>query len=150
MLILTFLNCPVGTLTGHIILENHVLASQDQAISRNTGNAFFVQIINPYVYSRFNTSNNKIINLGDPIDVTDGVNLRTLNKHNIKPSDHTNRFASLMDPKNGLLQWTDLLTNSIALNSIGDLETTSGNYHTYNKKVINPSIRKNSEGGYEI
>ena len=150
MLILTFLNCPVGTLTGHIILENHVLASQDQAISRNTGNAFFVQIINPYVYSRFNTSNNKIINLGDPIDVTDGVNLRTLNKHNIKPSDHTNRFASLMDPKNGLLQWTDLLTNSIALNSIGDLETTSGNYHTYNKKVINASIRKNSEGRYEI
>ena len=150
MLILTFLNCPVGTLTGHIIPENHVLASQDQAISRNTGNAFFVQIINPYVYSRFNTSNNKIINLGDPIDVTDGVNLRTLNKNNIKPPDHTNRFASLMDPKNGLLQWTDLLTNSIALNSIGDLETTSGNYHTYNKKVINASIRKNSEGGYEI
>ena len=37
-----------------------------------------------------------------------------------------------MDPKNGILQWTDLLTNSIALNSIGDLETTSGNYHTYN------------------
>ena len=39
-----------------------------------------------------------------------------------------------MDPTNGLLQWTDVLTNSIALNSIGDLETTSGNYHTYNKK----------------
>ena len=39
-----------------------------------------------------------------------------------------------MDPTNGLLQWTDVPTNSIALNSIGDLETTSGNYHTYNKK----------------
>ena len=95
-------------------------------------------------------SNNKIIHLGDPIDATDGVNLRTLNKHNIKPSGHTNRFSYLMDPKNGLLQWTDLLTNGIALNSIGDLETTSGNHHTYNKKVINASIRKNSEGGYEI
>ena len=55
-----------------------------------------------------------------------------------------------MDPKNGLLQWTDLLTNSIALNSIGNLETTSGNYHTYNKKAINASIRKNSEGRYRI
>ena len=53
-----------------------------------------------------------------------------------------------MDPKNGILQWTDLLTNSIALNTIGDVETTLGNYHTYNKKVIFASIRKNSEGGY--
>ena len=54
-----------------------------------------------------------------------------------------------MDPTNGLLQWTDLLTNSIALNSIGDLEATSGNYHSYNKKVIFASVRKNSEGGYK-
>ena len=52
-----------------------------------------------------------------------------------------------MDPTNGLLQWTDLLTNSIALNSIGDLNATSGNYHTYNKKVIYASIIKNSQGG---
>ena len=90
----------------------------------------------------------KIINLGDPTGDTDGVNLRTLNKYNIKPSDHTNRFAYLMEPANDLLQWTDLLTNSIALNSI-DLEATSGNYHSYNKKVIFASIRKNSEGGYK-
>ena len=48
-----------GTVTGHIIFANHVLASQDQAISCNTG----------------------------------------------------------------LLQWTDLLTDCIALNSIGDLDT---------------------------
>ena len=52
-----------------------------------------------------------------------------------------------MDPTNGLLQWTDLLTDSIALNSIGDLEATSGNYHSYNKKAIFAS--KNSEGGYK-
>ena len=51
-------------------------------------------------------------------DATDGVNLRTLNKYNIKPSHHTNRFAYLMDPTNGLLQWTDLLTNSIALKKL--------------------------------
>ena len=54
-----------------------------------------------------------------------------------------------MDPTTGLLQWTDLLSESIALNSIGDLNTTSGNYHTYNKKVIYASIKKNSEGGYK-
>ena len=34
--------------------------------------------------------NNKITNLADP---TDAINLRTLNKYFIKPSDHTNRFA---------------------------------------------------------
>ena len=72
---------------------------------------------------------------------------KTLNIHIIKPSDHTNRFAYLMNPKNGLLQWTDLLSNSIALNSIGHVAETSDNYHTYNKKVIYASIKKNSEGG---
>ena len=103
----------------------------------------------PYVYHQFNMVKNKIINLGDPTDATDGVNLRTLNKHFIKPSDHTNRFAYLMDPTNGLLQWTDLQTDSIALNSIGDLNATSGNYHTYNKKVIFTSIKTNSGGAYK-
>ena len=144
-----YLKLSGGTMTGHIILNNAVLTSQYQAISRNTGNAFFVQITNPYVYHQFNMVKNKIINLGDPTVATDAINLRTLNKHFIKPSDHTNRFAYLMDPTNGLLQWTDLLTDSIALNSIGDLNATSGNYHTYNKKVIFASIKKNSEGGYK-
>ena len=144
-----YLKLSGGTMTGHIILNNAVLTSQYQAISRNTGNAFFVQISNPYVYHQFNMVKNKIINLGDPTDATDAINLRTLKKHFIKPSDHTNRFAYLMDPKNGLLQWTDLLTDSIALNSIGDLNATSGNYHTYNKKVIFAFIKKNSGGGYK-
>ena len=144
-----YLKLSGGTVTGHITLNNAVLTSHYKAISRNTGNAFFVQITNPYVYHKFNMVKNKIINLGDPTDATDAINLRTLNKHFIKPSDHTNRFAYLMDPTNGLLQWTDLLTNSIALNSIGDLSATSGNYHTYNKKVIFASIRKNSQGGYK-
>ena len=144
-----YLKLSGGTVTGHIILNNTVLTSQYQALSRTTGNAFFVQITNPYVYHKFNMVKNKTVNLGDPTDATDGVNLRTLNTYNIKPSDHTNRFAYLIDPTNGLLRWTDLLTNSIALNSIGDLEPTSGNYHTYNKKVIYASIRKNSQGGYK-
>ena len=88
-------------------------------------------------------------NMEDPTTDTDGVNLKTLNRYIKKPSDHTNRFAYLIDPTNGLLQWTDLLTNSTALNSIGDLNAKSGNYHTYNKKVIYASIRKNSQGGYK-
>ena len=144
-----YLKLSGGTMTGHIILNNKILTSQYQAINRNTGNAFFVQITNPYVYHQFNMVKNKIINLGVPTDATDAINLRTLNKHFIKPSDHTNRFAYLMDPTNGLLKWTDLLTDRIALNSIGDLEATSGNYHSYNKKVIFASIKKNSEGGYK-
>ena len=144
-----YLKLSGGTMTGHIILNNAVLTSQYQAINRNTGNAFFVQITNPYVYHQFNMVKNKIINLGDPTDATDAINLKTLNKYDIKPSDHTNRFAYLMDPTNGLLQWTDLLTDSIALNSIGDLNATSGNYHAYNKKVIFASIKKNSGEGYQ-
>ena len=125
-----------GTMTGHIILNNAVLTSQYQAINRNTGNAFFVQITNPYVYHQFNMVKHKIINLGDPTDATDAINRITLNKHFIKPSDHTNRFAYLMGPRNGLLQWNDLLGDSIALNSIGDLETTS--YHA----TIIPTMKR--------
>ena len=49
-------------------------------------------------------ANNKLTNLADPTNTTDGVNLQTINKYNRKPSDHTNRFAYLMDPTNGLLQ----------------------------------------------
>ena len=36
-----YLKLSGGTVTGHIILNNAALASQYQAISRNTGNAFF-------------------------------------------------------------------------------------------------------------
>ena len=38
-----------GTRSGNIILYNTILASQYQALSRTTGNAFFVQITTPYV-----------------------------------------------------------------------------------------------------
>ena len=51
-----------------------------------------------------NLGNNKITNLTNPTDSTDGVNLRTLNNHIIKPSDHTNRFAYLMDPTPNVFQ----------------------------------------------
>ena len=39
-----------GSRSGNIILYNTILASQYQALSRTTGNAFFVQITTPYVY----------------------------------------------------------------------------------------------------
>ena len=39
-----------GTRSGNIVLYNTILASQYQALSWTTGNAFFVQITTPYVY----------------------------------------------------------------------------------------------------
>ena len=42
-----YLKLSGGTVTGHIILNNTVLTSQYQALSRTTGNAFFVPITNP-------------------------------------------------------------------------------------------------------
>ena len=96
-----------------------------------------------------NMGNNKITNLADPKGATGGINLKTLNTYIKKPLDHTNRFVYLMNPTNGLLQWTDLLTDIIALYSIGDLNATSGNDHSYNKKVIFASIRENTHGGYK-
>ena len=137
------------TVTGQLYIPNTLILSQNQALNGHTEKAFFVQITNPYVYTRFNMTNNKIINLANSTDATDGFNLRTLNTHILKPSDHTNRFAYLMNPTTGLPQSTDLLGDNVPLNSIGDLETTSGNYHTYNKKVIYASIKKNSEGRYK-
>ena len=65
-------------------MSNAVLTSQYQAISRNTGNAFFVQITNPYVCHQFNTFKNKIINLGDPTDATDAINKQYLEKSHVK------------------------------------------------------------------
>ena len=61
-----YLKLSGGTVTGHIILNNPLLVSQYQAISRNTGNAYFVQSFIPYAYSRFNLVKNKTINLRDP------------------------------------------------------------------------------------
>ena len=81
-----YLKLSGGTVTGHIMLSNAILISQYQAISRNTGNAFFVQLTNPYVYHRCNMIKNKIINLGDPTDDTDSVNKQYLEKSHVKPS----------------------------------------------------------------
>ena len=105
-----YLKLSGGTMTGHIILNNAVLTSQYQAISRSTGNAFFVQITNPYVYHQFNMVKNKIINLGDPTDATDAVNKQYLEKSHVKPSHYNNEFKYLMTNR---LAWTDLEPNNI-------------------------------------
>ena len=129
-----FLKLSGGTLTGALYLKTTSQVTHDEALNVTTATAYFVKVHNPYVYTRFNMTNHKIINLADPTDATDGVSLRTLNTHIIKPSNHTNGFAYFMNPTTGLPQWTDLLGDSIALISIGDLNTALGNYHTYNKK----------------
>ena len=135
---------------GRVLYNISQVVSLVEAITLQTANSKYLWTTGRKAMTGdLSMGNNKITNLADPQSDKDDVNLKTLNTHVIKPSDHTNRFAYLMDPKNGLLQWTDLLSDSIALNSIGDLETTSGNYHTYNKKVIYTSIKKNSEGGYK-
>jgi len=86
-----YLKLSGGTMSGNIILNSTLLFSQYQALSRTTGNAFFVQITNPYVYSRFN--NNK----------------QYLEKSHVKPSHYNNEFKYLMTDK---LRWTDLQADS--------------------------------------
>ena len=100
-----YLKLSGDTVTGNIILTSSMLLSQYQALSRNTGNAFFVQITNRYVYHRFNMVKNKIINLGDPTDATDAVNKQYLKKSDVKPTHYNNDFKYLMTNK---LAWTDL------------------------------------------
>ena len=135
-------------MTGHIILNNAVLTSQYQAISRSTGNAFFVQITNPYVYHQFNMVKNKIINLGDPTDATDAINMQYLEKSHVKPSHYNNEFKYLMTNK---LAWTDLEpnnTDSFDITKIDNLMPQDGNYHQYNHKVLYTTIIKDQQGGY--
>ena len=110
-----YLKLSGGTVTGHIILNNAVLTSQYQAISRSTGNAFFVQITNPYVYHQFNIVNNRIYNLADPTDPTDAINKQYLEKSHVKPSLYNNEFKYLMTNR---LAWTDLQADSFDITKI--------------------------------
>ena len=129
-----------GTVTGHIILNNAILTSQYQAISWSTGNAFFVQLTDPYVYHKFNKVKNKIINLGDPTDATDAVNKQYLEKSHVKPSHYNNEFKYLMTNQ---LAWTDLQANSFDITKIDNLMPQDRNYHQYNHKG---SIYNHSKG----
>ena len=133
-------------MTGHIILNNKILTSQYQAINRNTGNAFFVQITNPYVYHQFNMV--KIINLGDRTDATEAINMQYLEKSHVKPSHYNNEFKYLMTNR---LAWTDLEpnnTDSFDITKIDNLMPQDGNYHQYNHKVLYTTIIKDKQGGY--
>ena len=144
-----YLKLSGGTMTGHIMLNNKILTSQYQAINRNTGNAFLAQITNPYVYHQFNMIKNKIINLGDPTDASDGVNKQYLEKSHVKPSHYNNEFKYLMTNK---LAWTDLEPNNIDsfdITKIDNLMSQDGNYyHQYNHKVLYTTIIKDQQGGY--
>ena len=128
-----YLQLSDGTVTGYIILNNAVLTSQYQALSRTTGNAFFVQITNPYVYHKFNMVKNKIINLGDPTDATDAINKQYLEKSHVKPSHYNNEFKCLMTYRSA---WTDLQADSFDITKIDNLMPQDGNYHQYNHKVL--------------
>ena len=128
-----YLKLSGGTVTGHIILNNTVLTSQYQALSRTTGNAFFVQITNPYVYHKFNMVKNKIINLGDTTDATDAISKQHLEKSHVKPSHYNNELKYLMTNK---LAWTDLQADSFDITKIDNLMPQDGNYHQYNHKVL--------------
>ena len=140
-----YLKLSGGTVTGHIILNNAILTSQYQAISRNTGNAFFVQITNPYVYHQFNMVNNRIYNLADPTDATDAINKQYLEKSHVKSSHYNNEFKYLMTNR---LAWTDLQADSFNITKIDNLMPQDGNYHQYNHKVLYTTIIKDQQGGY--
>ena len=140
-----YLKLSGGTVTGHIILNNTVLTSQYQVLSLTTGNAFFVQITNPYVYHKFNMVKNKIINLGDPTDATNAVNKQYLEKSHVKPSHYNNEFKYLMTNK---LAWTDLQADSFDITKIDNLMPQDGNYHQYNHKFLYTIITKDQQGGY--
>ena len=132
-----YLKLSGGTVTGHMILSNAVLTSQYQTPSQTTGNAFFVQITNPYVYHKFNLVKNKIINLGDPTDATDAVNKPYLEKSHVKPSHYNNEFKYLMTNK---LAWTDLQADSFDITKIDNLMPQDGNYDQYNHKVLYTTV----------
>ena len=119
-----FLDKSSGVMAGPLNMSNN-----NQAIRRSTGNAFFVQITNPYVYHQFNMVKNKIINLGDPTDATDAVNKQYLEKSHVKPSHYNNEFKYLMTNR---LAWTDLELNNIDsfdITKIDNLMPQDGNYH---------------------
>ena len=128
-----YLKLSGGTFTGHVILNNAILTSQYQATSRNTGNAFFVQITNPYVYHQISMVNNRIYNLADPTDATDAIYKQYLEKSHVKPSHYNNEFKCLMTYRSA---WTDLQADSFDITKIDNLMPQDGNYHQYNHKVL--------------
>lgn len=96
---------------------------------------------NPFVRKRFNITNHKIINLGDPIDDKNAVNWQYLEQSHIKPTHKTDQFKYFTQNK---LEWT----GSFNMVKIADLLQHDGNPHTYNHKVIYANLNKNSHGNF--
>lgn len=107
---------------------------------------FFVEKSNPYVSTRFNMVNHKIINLAHSNGNRDAINKeyfeQEVQKSHIKPSHKTNQFAHLMQNN---LEWSNVIPggNSFNMTKIADLSPEQGNIHCYNHKVIyNTMIKK--------
>ena len=136
-------------MTGRLFVPTHSNVSGNEALNLDQIKGGFVDMINPYVKTRFNMGNHKIINLADPENDGDAVSKSYVNtviqKNQLKPSHNTNQFAYLVQ---NILEWTDLISggNSFNMTKIGDLSPDKGNFHSYNHKVIYTTMIKNSQG----
>ena len=136
-------------MTGRLFLPTHSNVSGNEALNLDQIKGGFVDMINPYVKTRFNMGNHKIINLADPENDGDAVSKSYVNtviqKNQLKPSHNTNQFAYLVQ---NILEWTDLISggNSFNMTKIGDLSPDKGNFHSYNHKVIYTTMINNSQG----
>ena len=131
-------------------LPTNSYVSGNEALNLDQMKGFFIEQDNPYVKTRFNMANNKIINLAHAENDRDAVSksyLQTLiQKYQLKPSYNTNQFAYLMQ---NTLEWSDLIPGEKSFNmtKIADLSPDKGNFHSYNHKVIYTTMIKNSHGG---
>ena len=138
-----------GTLTGALYFKTTSKVTLE-ALNVKTATAYFGQMGNPYVETRSNMVNHKIINLADQTDNKNAVNKQFLEqemqKSHSKPSHKTDQFAYL---KQNTLDRSDVTSggNSFNMPKIADLSPEQGNIHSYNYKVIYTTI-KNSQGGY--
>ena len=107
--------------------------------------------ISGVVKSDINLDNHKITNLGNPSLGGDATNKDYVDKvahvTTVQPSHYNDQFGYLMSSGS---QWTDETNggNSFLVDKIADLSPASGNFHSYNHKVIYYKINKNSQGGY--
>ena len=108
--------------------------------------------ISVVVKSDINLDGNKITNLGNPSLAGDAANKDYVDKvahvTTVQPSHYNDQFGYLMSSGS---QWTDETNggNSFVIDKIADLSPSSGNFHSYNHKVIYYKINKDSQGGYQ-
>ena len=126
-----------GTLTGALYFKTTSQVILDEALHVKTATAYFGQMGNPYVETRSNMVNHKIINLADLADDKNAVKKQFLEqeiqKSYIKPSHKTDQFAYL---KQNTLEWSDVTSggNSFNMRKIAKLSPEKGNIHSYNHK----------------